>query len=209
MIPTFSDYRERRQIIRQTFPDDLLEDLKDSEPELYHEAFVCDMYLSGLKTKLQSSVCEETLLPSLLTQGWDKPKKQKFSKNWADMENLLKLYAIGLYFRSSPLTQQAIHDYQELSFAAQQASTSPKNKKGIPAEQRLQKAGCYLAFGLKTLDAVFQDDAYDKEFALNVLCQEIQNTRNEYHAEKLSRSHTIALRVAKIIHNRYKQKSTT
>ena len=203
MVPQFSDYRERRQIIRQIYPDDLLEDLKDKEPELYREALMCDYYLAKMRPHLENTSVQTPLLPSLLTRGWDRPKRQKFAKNWPDMENLLKLYAIGLYFENKDITYQAIHDQKELEVAIQQASVCPKYKNGICPKKRLQKAKTYLAFGLRTLRTYCQPDSIEKEDDIDALNETIQQTGNEYKAKKLIRSRDMALRVWRQICMRY------
>ena len=203
--PAFKDWIERRNNIRETFPDDLLEDLKDEEPELYQEAQVCDENIIRLKNELENSVSPIALLPSLLTEGWDRPRAPgNRSKNWPDMENLLKLYAIGLYFKNQPLTQQALHDQKELSDAAQKASISKKHKKGLSAQTRFQRAKTYLRFGMKTLDIFFQPNSPQKEYDMSSLDAEIYDTTDYYNSEKLRKSKNMALRVGRIICNRYK-----
>ena len=203
---TLSDWVRRRNEIRQVFPDDLLEDLKDSEPELYTEAQICDQNIVHFKKELQASVSPNALLPSLLTNSWDRKKRNRFSKNWPDMENLLKLYAIGLYFKDQPLTLQAEHDKQELSAAIQKASISAKHTTGIPAERRLANAKTYLRFGMNTLEAFFEPDSIQRDYEMAVLDAEIYETTNNFNAEKLIKSKNMALRVGRMICNRYKSK---
>jgi len=221
---TIGDWSRRRRDIGASFPNDLLEDIKDEEPHLYNEAYQCDVQLATLRREqarriicdeeyanemnemeeLRSSVSSIALLPSILTKGWDAPKRNKHGKNWADMENLLKLYAIGLYFKGIEMTPQAQHDYQELSHAAEVASLATGRKKGIPAQKRLEKAKTYLRFGLRTLDAEFQKDPGTRYYDLQDLEREIQETSNDHNAQKLTKSKNMAQRVAQFIRNRYR-----
>ena len=121
------------------------------------------------------------------------------------MENLLKLYAIGLYFRGKQMTPQAVYDSKELSKAAQQASISRRYKNGIPAERRIERATTYLGFGLKTLDAFFDPSEQNGQIALNDLSREVREayTGNTFNADKLQRSKDMAMRVGRIICARY------
>ena len=201
---TLSDYVRRRNEIRQMYPDDLLEDLKEEEPTLYGEALSCDVFIANYNRSLESSVSPIALLPSILTKGWNQEKRNPFCKNWADMENLLKLYAIGLYFKDRPLTYQSEHDKKELSDAIKLASISSKNKKGISPEERLKNAKTYLLFGMNTLNIFFMPDSAKKSFDMSALDTEIHETTNDFNAEKLRRSKNIALRVGRMICDRYK-----
>lgn len=209
MTPTLKDWMERRRAIREAFPDDLLEDLKDDEPELYAEAQDCDNNIIRLKKELNSSVSPIALLPSLLTEGWDHPRKHgKHTKNWPDMENILKLYAIGLYFRSTPLTQQAQWDKEELTQAIEKASLGSKRRCPIPAQKRIEKAPTYLRFGLQTLNAFFIQDTTTRQCALHDLDCEIEDAMNNniFNGTKLRKSKNMALRVGKMIRDRYNSK---
>ena len=165
-MATFSDYVRRRNEMRQIYPDDLLEDLKDEEPTIYEEAMNCDAFISNHVRSLESSVSPIALLPSILTKGWDQRKKHRSAINWSDMENILKLYAIGLYFKDQPLTDQAEHDKKELSDAIKIASISSKHKNGISAEKRLQNTNTYLRFGMNALDIFFAPDSSNKKYDL-------------------------------------------
>ena len=205
--PTFKEWAIWRQNLRSIYPDDLLEDIQESEPTVYNEALRCDANILQLKKKLNDSVSPIALLPSLLTEGWDRPQVPGEHKiNWADMENLLKLYALGLCFKDQQMPLQATHDFQELSDAAQKASISRKYKKGIPAQRRLEKATTSVRFGMKTLDIFFQPDSPYKQFDMSVLDREISDTSNEHNAIKLLKSKNIALRVGKTIRDRYNLK---
>ena len=205
--PTLKDWIERRNNIRKAFPDELLEDLKDREPELYAEAQLCDQNILHLKKELKNSTSQQALLPSLLTEGWNLPRPRgDRTQNWPDMENILKLYAIGLYFRSTPLSFQAEHDRQELTQAVEQASISPKNRHPISASTRIQTAHTYLHFGLKTLDAFFMKDPIEREQTMHELNREVEDAlwNNPFNGSKLQKSQNMALRVGRIICNRYK-----
>ena len=204
MEPSFSDYRERRKIISEIYPPDLLEDLKESEPELYNEAQDCDNHIADFVREMKQSVAPKALLPSVLTKGWNRTKKHKFNKNWADMENLLKLYALSLYFKGQALPYQAQVDKAELTDAVEAASVSQKHKNGIPAQKRLAQAKTYLRFGQKTLDVFFAPDSDRKGYDMEALNREIYETSNEYNAEKLRKSKEIALSVGRFICKRYK-----
>lgn len=205
--PTLKEWATWRQNLRSIFPDDLLEDLQEDEPQVYFEAQTCDENIIRIKNELENSVSEQALLPSILTEGWDIPQRHReHRKNWPDMENLLKLYALGLYFKEKPMTPQAIYDSKELSQAALQASISHRHKKGIPAEQRIERAPTYLRFGLRTLDAFFNPSRIKRELDLRELNQEIRDaySGNYYNAVKLQKSKDMALRVGRIICSRYK-----
>ncbi|MBE6446799.1 MAG: hypothetical protein E7021_05305 [Alphaproteobacteria bacterium] len=204
--PTLNDWLARRREIRKMYPDDLLEDLQESEPALYYEALLCDENIARLKRQqLESSVSQIALQPSLLTKGWDNPLHQhKTSKNWPDMENLLKLYAIGLYFRQRILTPQAEHDTKELTKAVEQIGQ--RKSKNMTAEKRLQQARTYLRFGLRTLDAFFVRDLQQREYALHDLDNEINYalSGNYYNGSKLEKSKALAMRIGREICERYK-----
>lgn len=204
--PTLSDWLARRREIRKMYPDDLLEDLQESEPALYYEALVCDENIARLKRQqLESSVSKIALLPSLLTKGWDNPLHQhKTSKNWPDMENLLKLYAIGLYFKQRILTPQAEHDTKELTEAVEQIGQ--RKSKNMTAEKRLQQARTYLRFGMRTLDAFFVRDSQQREYAMHDLDEEIQlaMSGNYHNGSKLEKSKALAMRIGREICERYK-----
>jgi hypothetical protein len=204
--PTLSDWLARRREISKMYPDDLLEDLQESEPALYYEALVCDENIARLKRQqLESSVSKIALLPSLLTKGWNHPKhNHNRSKNWPDMENLLKLYAIGLYFKQRILTPQAEHDTKELTAAVEQIGQ--RKSKNMTAEKRLQQARTYLRFGMRTLDAFFVRDSQQREYAMHDLDEEIQfaMSGNYYNGSKLEKSKALAMRIGREICNRYK-----
>ena len=204
--PTLSDWLARRREIRKMYPDDLLEDLQESEPALYYEALVCDENIARLKRQqLESSVSKIALLPSLLTKGWEHPRhNHNRSKNWPDMENLLKLYAIGLYFKQRILTPQAEHDTKELTAAVEQIGQ--RKRKNMTAEKRLQQARTYLRFGMRTLDAFFEKDPCQKQYALNDLDEEVQlaMSGNYYNGIKFGKSKALAMRIGREICNRYK-----
>ena len=204
--PTLKDWIARRREIRRMYPDDLLEDLQESEPALYYEALVCDENIARLKREqLESSVSKVALLPSLLTKGWDNPiHRHKTSKNWPDMENLLKLYAIGLYFKQRILTPQAEHDTKELTQAVEEIGQ--RKSKNVTAEKRLQQARTYLRFGLRILDAFFMRDIQQREYAFRDLDKEIDSayTGNYFNGTKLQKSKILALRIGRDIKQRYK-----
>jgi len=85
---TIGDWSRRRRDIGASFPNDLLEDIKDEEPHLYNEAYQCDVQLATLRREqarriicdeeyanemnemeeLRSSVSSIALLPSILTK---------------------------------------------------------------------------------------------------------------------------------------------
>lgn len=203
---TILDYYRRRNEIRESFPDDLLEFLQEEEPALCAEAEDCDNHIAEHKRLLKLSVAPVALLPSIVTPGWNAPRRNKFSKNWPDMENLLKLYALGLYFKGKPMSYQANHDQEELTSVVETASISPKHKNGIPAQKRLENAKTYLRFGLRTLDAFFTPDSAKRQYEMHDLDCEIYDTSNEYNADKLRRSKDMALRVGRIICERYNSK---
>ncbi len=200
---TIFDYFRRRNEIRASFPDDLLNDLEDDEPALFAEAQECDQRIAQYKMHLESSVAPIALLPSIVTEGWDRPKKKKSDINWSDMENLLKLYALGLYFKDQPRTYQADYDQEELENVVQRASVSSRRKKGVAAQQRLDKATTYLRFGMKTLDAFFLPTSSAKEYTMRDLDAEICDTENEYNAAKLRKSKNMAMGVGRFICQRY------
>ncbi len=204
--PTLSDWIARRREIRKMYPDDLLEDLQESEPALYYEALVCDENIARLKRqRLESSVSKLALQPSLLTEGWNHPKHiHNRTKNWPDMENLLKLYAIGLYFRQRILTPQAEHDTKELTKAVEQIGQ--RKSKSLTAKKRLQQARTYLRFGLRTLDAFFMQDIQQREYAFRDLDEQINSAYagNYFNGSKLEKSKALAMRIGHKINQRYK-----
>ena len=123
------------------------------------------------------------------------------------MENLLKLYAIGLYFRQTILTPQAEHDIKELTQAVEQIGK--EKSKNMTAEKRIQKARTYLRFGLRALDAFFTKDPQQKAYALQDLDKEIDNafTGNYYNGSKLQKSKALAMRIGRETCQRYNQKN--
>ena len=201
--PTLSDWLARRREIRKMYPDDLLEGDREA---IILWLLVCDENIARLKRQqLESSVSKIALLPSLLTKGWNHPRhNHNRSKNWPDMENLLKLYAIGLYFKQRILTPQAEHDTKELTEAIEQIGQ--RKSKNTTAEKRLQQARTYLRFGMRTLDAFFVRDSQQREYAIHDLDEEIQlaMSGNYYNGSKLEKSKALAMRIGREISNRYK-----
>ena len=87
------------------------------------------------------------LRTTLVVPGWNVILNEG-QKNWADMENLITLYALGRLFKGKEMPEQAKKDKAELIRVVEEYDRlkRPQVKKHLTAEQRLASTKTYASF---------------------------------------------------------------
>ena len=143
---------------------------------------------------------------TLVASGWNVILR-KGQKNWADLENLITLYALGQLFKGKSMPEKAKQDKAELIRVVEEFDRikRPQAKKHLTAEQRMDSTKSYAFFAQKTIDASCISDEQLRIEALRDLEEECHEAMagNEFNGWKLKKAYRIARQVMKTLHQRY------
>ncbi len=217
---TIQDSVQMHRDFNAVFPRDLVEDLAEEEPQWAQTSEQLDTLLIQKRQEIEktkNAELEESeqevkplkptfALDTLVTPGWNKIL-QKGTKNWADFENLITLYALGKLFICQNMPEKAKQDKAELTYVVEEFDRikRPQVRTHLTAEKRLASTKTYVAFGERTIDASCISDYQSRVEALGYLESEYQEAieGNEFNGLKLKKAYHIACGVMKNLRQRY------
>ena len=214
---SLSDLNHLLKDFKDTWPQDLIDDLAEKEPQIGQQL----QDLQSLISEKASQISQEELppktpevsvpkkrpspihiklKPSLVSPKWDEIQKGRI--NWDDFKNLLLFYALGkMQVANSDLVLlQKEEDLHQLRLAIEEFPLL-KNQKPQTAEQRVNQKTSYLSFGKKVIDALMNNSStvnHDSD-------REIQDAdeTSSFNATKLGLTKKIALNVFYTLKKRY------
>ena len=214
--------------LNKTWPEELREDLKETEPEIYEEAETIARLIAEhtgctrlserntmeentpqqhdvepQEREVEQQECAQALPPkqTLVTNTENHTPKGQI--NWADFTNLLFLYTLGkLVIEETPENLATKRqDTEELTDAVEGFLLS-KGKKMQTAEQRLETGKSkYLDFGKRVVYSL-SSRSEAEQASVSLAIMQAENV-SYHHAAKLKKIRKIASHVFRTLNNRY------
>ena len=141
--------------------------------------------------------------PSIVSPGF---KKKYTGINWANFENILKFYALGVLYKGA-LTQQQEKDKADLARAIEEVYKTKHPTRPKTAQEIVDNVkGTYIQYGKDIIHALGVPDREIRSALMSNLESEITQTRNERNADQLRKVMRKSTDIVSLLRARYKSK---